>query len=156
MRHSEVLIPILLELIILAALFSAGFLVPSRANCSSSSQNNIVHFTIIESDTGSMEGMNGSALLPAGTSWPILRVHECQTVVISVSNVNSSEPHGFAISHYFDTPNGQSIYPGVELYPNQSFTVQFVADELGTFRVFCSVFCAIHPLMQNGELIVSP
>ncbi len=161
MRRS-LMIPIILELLIFGGLLATAVFMPTAAGCAASgnltqtqgSGNTTVQFTIYESDTGPMEGMNGSAY--HGTSnWPVIQVHLCQTVTILVKNVNSSEPHGFAIDHYFDELNGASNVPGVELNPGQSFTVQFVADELGTFRMYCSVFCAIHPLMQNGQLIVS-
>ena len=105
-----------------------------------------IYFLIVESDTGAFEGMNGSAY-HLSTSWPVLNVRQGQTVVIQVVNCASSEPHGFAITSYFDS--------GTTIRPGQSFTLKFVANEVGLFRVFCSVFCAIHPLMQNGLLNVT-
>jgi heme/copper-type cytochrome/quinol oxidase subunit 2 len=106
------------------------------------------YFLIVESDPGNpYEGMNGSAYQPPNTSWPILHVSKGQTVTIHVINCASSEAHGFAIDHYFN--NGLTAEPG------GSYNVTFTADQTGTFRVYCNVFCAIHPLMQNGQLIVS-
>ena len=105
-----------------------------------------VYFLIVESDTGVFEGMNGSAY-HLSTSWPVLNVRQGQNVVIQVVNCASSEPHGFAITGYFDA--------GTTIRPGQSYTLKFVADQVGAFRVFCSVFCAIHPLMQNGLLNVT-
>jgi FtsP/CotA-like multicopper oxidase with cupredoxin domain len=158
-RSTKFLIPILLELLILGGLFGISLLIPSGSpsscSTSSASANSTVNFTIIESDTGPYEGMNGSAYKSVDVNWPVIHVQRCQTVVIHVENVNSSEPHGFAIDHYFSTPNGASPYPGIELYSGQTFTVKFVADESGSFRMYCSVFCAIHPEMQNGLLVVS-
>ena len=117
---------------------------PGIANSSSSSST--VYFTIIESDPGNnYEGMNGSAFHLTG-SWPQIQVYQGQTVVIQVFNCASSEPHGIAITHYFD--RGATVRPGL------SFTLRFVANQVGSFRVYCSIFCAIHPYMQNGELIV--
>ncbi len=90
--------------------------------------------------------MNGSAY-HLSTSWPVLNVKQGQTVVIQVANCNSSEPHGFAITGYFNS--------GTTLNPGQSYTLTFVANQVGTFRVFCDVACAIHPLMENGLLNVT-
>ena len=105
-------------------------------------------FTIIESDPGSnYEGMNGSAY-HVSTQWPVIQVRQGQSVTIHIYNCASSESHGFAIIHYFNA--------GVPVAPGHSYTLTFVANEAGTFRIFCNIFCAIHPLMQNGELIVTP
>jgi len=103
-------------------------------------------FLIVEADPGNVyEGMNGSAY-HMDEAWPVMIVHEGQTVVIHIINCASSESHGFAITHYFDA--------GVALGSGHSYTLTFVATEKGTFRVFCNIFCAIHPLMQNGQLVV--
>ncbi len=106
-----------------------------------------VYILIVEADIGSSyEGINGSAF-HQNTNWPVITVYQGQKVTIHVVNCPSSpEPHGFAIGHYF--PNG------VELSPNQQYTLSFVASTKGRFTVFCNVYCAIHPLMQNGELLV--
>jgi heme/copper-type cytochrome/quinol oxidase subunit 2 len=114
----------------------------------SSSSGQIVHFTIIESDPPDpLAGMNGSYYKPLGTQWPVIRVHQGDTVIITIINNNSREIHGFAIVHYDDK--------GFSLAPGQQRTISFVADEVGSFRMYCNVFCAIHPYMQNGEVIVS-
>ncbi len=99
-----------------------------------------IHFTIYESE----KGFNDSADFTG--AWPIMNVHQGQTVTIRIINSESVEAHGFAIDHYF---------AGVTLRPGQSHDITFVADQSGTFRVFCNIFCAVHPLMQNGELVVS-
>ena len=106
-----------------------------------------VYILIVEADIGSSyEGINGSAF-HQNTNWPVITVYQGQKVTMHVVNCPSSpEPHGFAIGHYF--PNG------VELSPNQQYTLSFVASTKGRFTVFCNVYCAIHPLMQNGELLV--
>lgn len=104
-------------------------------------------FTIIEADPGNnYEGMNGSAFHQS-TAWPVMRVTQGQTVIIHIINCASSEPHGFAVQNYFVS--------GVTVRPGLSYTLTFTANQVGDFRVYCSIFCAIHPLMQNGELIVS-
>jgi heme/copper-type cytochrome/quinol oxidase subunit 2 len=125
----------------------SGFITGQTSLSSSSSQ--VLHFTIIESDPpDSLAGINGSYYKPLGTQWPIIRVHQGDTVIITVINNDSSEVHGFAIVHYDDR--------GFSLAPGQQHTISFVANEVGSFRMYCNVFCAIHPYMQNGELIVSP
>ena len=109
----------------------------------------MVEFTIIESDPPDpLAGMNGSYYKPLGTQWPIIRVHQGDTVIITVINNDSREIHGFAIDHYDDR--------GFSLAPGEQHTITFVANEVGSFRMYCNVFCAIHPYMQNGALIVSP
>jgi FtsP/CotA-like multicopper oxidase with cupredoxin domain len=114
-----------------------------------SSSSQVLHFTIIESDPPDpLAGMNGSYYKPLTAQWPIIRVHQGDTVIITVINNNSREIHGFAIVHYDDR--------GFSLAPGQQHTISFVANEVGSFRMYCNVFCAIHPYMQNGELIVSP
>lgn len=116
---------------------------PSSTGTSSSSKT--VYFTIIESDSGATEGMNGSAY-HLSSVWPVLTVLQGETVVIHLQSVNSSEPHGFSIFHYFNQ--------GVALEPGASYTVKFVANEPGTFLITCPIFCTIHPLMDHGEFIV--
>src|SRR5579864_5920235 len=94
---------------------------PGTANSSSTSST--ADFTIIESDPGNnYEGMNGSAFHLSGNEtipWPEIQVYQGQKVVINVFNCASSEPHGFAISHYFNS--GATVRPGT------SFTLTFVA-----------------------------
>ena len=76
-----------------------------------------------------------------------MQVHLGQQIEITVMNCASSEPHGFAITHYLDS--------GIVLRSGGVYTVNFTADEKGTFRVYCDILCAVHPYMQNGELVVS-
>jgi heme/copper-type cytochrome/quinol oxidase subunit 2 len=128
------------------AFWYAGFLSSQPTQSSASVQ--VVHFTIIESDPPDpLAGMNGSYYKPLGTQWPIIQVHLGDTVIITVINNNSREIHGFAIVHYDDR--------GFSTPPGQQHTITFVANEAGTFRMYCNVFCAIHPYMQNGAVIVS-
>jgi heme/copper-type cytochrome/quinol oxidase subunit 2 len=119
----------------------------SAPGVANSTVGSTAYFTIIESDPGNnYEGMNGSAY-HLSTPWPVMQVFKGQTVVIHVINCASSESHGFAVAHYF--------VAGTTVRTGQSYTLTFNANQAGTFRVYCSIFCAIHPLMQNGELIVS-
>jgi heme/copper-type cytochrome/quinol oxidase subunit 2 len=108
-----------------------------------------VTFTIFESDTGAMEGMNGSynEFYKGVYTWPVMKVQCNDTVVIHLENVNSSEDHGFQIIYYFNT--------GIALSPGQSHKITFKATKIGNFPVLCNIECSIHPFMQSGELIVT-
>jgi len=110
------------------------------------------YFLIVEADPGSpYEGINGSAIQESqnlSKPWPVMHVRLGQVVSIHVINCASSESHGFAIDHY-DDKTINAVPPG------KSYDVTFTANEKGTFRVYCDIFCAIHVFMQNGELIVS-
>jgi hypothetical protein len=80
-------------------------------------------------------------------AWPIIRVPNGASVNIVVCNVDH-QAHGFQITHYFDS--------GIEtVTPGQVVKVSFVAHQSGTFLIYCSIFCSIHPIMQNGQLIVA-
>jgi hypothetical protein len=124
----------------------------AKSNSSSPTAN----FLIVESDSAPFEGMNGSyyhtppfdqAYNSSLEYWPIIQVYQGQMVTITVMNCASSEPHGFAIGHYFNS--------GVTLGEGQRYIVTFQANTVGKFSVYCNVLCAIHPYMQNGLLIVS-
>lgn len=79
--------------------------------------------------------------------WPVIRVHKGDRVNILVCNMDPYSPHGFAIRHYLDA--------GVALMPHETFHFSFVADQVGTFTVYCSIFCPVHSYMLSGELIVA-
>ena len=79
-------------------------------NASSNPEDSNVTFLIVEADTGPFEGMNGSAY-HLEVPWPVINVHQNQTVVIHIFNCASSEQHGLAITHYFNE--------GVILQPDQ-------------------------------------
>lgn len=120
----------------------------------SGGSGNHAYFLIVEADPSSpYAGMNGSwieFLKNATASWPIINVKVGQVVSFHVINCASSEIHGFQITHYDDiSKNLISIQPGY------SYDVTFTATEAGTFRIYCGIFCNIHPGMQNGELVVS-
>jgi len=110
-------------------------IIPSGQN------NSTAVFTIVIS----RQGFNGSVSYSG--AWPIMKVHKGQTVMIHLENTDPLEPHGFAIDHYFDS--------GIALRPGKTYDLTIVADQSGTFRVFCNIFCTIHVYMQNGELIVN-
>ena len=118
-----------------------------QGSASSNPKDSVATFLVVEADPGSpFEGMNGSAY-HIGVPWPVINVYRNQTVVIHVFNCASSEPHGFAVTHYFNS--------GVTLPTGGSYTLTFAANQAGTFIMYCSTFCAIHPYMQDGEIIVS-
>ncbi len=79
--------------------------------------------------------------------WPVIKVHKGDRVNILVCNMEDYSPHGFAIQNYLDA--------GVALMPHESFRVSFVADQAGTFTMYCNIFCPVHPYMLNGQLIVT-
>src|ERR1700730_10464701 len=119
-----------------------------EGNASSSANSSNASFLIVQADPGSSwEGMNESAYHPITMNWPTIHVFKDQRVTIRIINCSPGEAHGFSISHYF--------VAGVTVREGQSYNVTFSADTTGTFRIFCDIFCAIHPLMQNGLLIVT-
>ncbi len=107
-----------------------------------SSSTNQIHFTIIMSH----QGFNDSKT-PYPNSWPILNVAACQNVSVHLVNEDPTEPHGFAITHYFNS--------GVVVRPGQTDDVTFTANQRGTFLVYCNIFCTIHVYMLDGRLNVS-
>ena len=137
MKRNLVLSVLAIAGLIAAAVFLA--LNPS-ANGAGSTAKSQVTFTLIASRTG----YNGSVNM--GTPWPLMTVHQGQTVTIHVKNEDPVEPHGFTVSHYLDS--------GVTLRPGETYTLTFLADQKGTFRVYCNIFCTIHVYMQNGQLTV--
>ena len=77
-----------------------------------------------------------------------MNVQEGQNVTIAVCNVDLEGAHGFQIDNYFDSRT-------ISQAPGQVLTVSFVANKVGTFRIYCNIFCAIHWAMQSGELVVA-
>ena len=78
--------------------------------------------------------------------WPVIHVHEGDTVRIVVCNEDMSQAHAFAIQTYFET--------GVVLAPGDAFEIVFVATVPGTFIIYCNIFCTVHAFMVS-RLIVS-
>lgn len=79
--------------------------------------------------------------------WPVIGVQAGANVTIRVCNVDN-QPHGFQISHYYDSKI-------VAMAPGQILNVHFVADQTGTFQIYCDIFCTIHWAMISGRLTVS-
>jgi heme/copper-type cytochrome/quinol oxidase subunit 2 len=140
-------IVIIIAVAIVVVAFSIPVLQHQTGDVSTTSNSSkTVYFTIIESDKGPDEGMNGSAY-HIGEPWPVMVVQLGDTVIIHIISENSQEAHGFTILHYFD--------PGVGLLPGGTYTAKFVANENGTFVITCLLFCAIHPFMDYGKFIVN-
>jgi len=102
-------------------------------------------FLIIASNTGYNDSVaHGVPSKP----WPVINVTQGQMVSINVCNTDSFA-HGFQIIHYHD---GQIYAVG----PGQVTHVQFVANEAGTFQIYCAIPCEVHLYMQSGQLVVAP
>jgi len=80
-------------------------------------------------------------------SWPVLDVPQGEDVAITVCNTYS-QAVGFQVTHYL-SQEIQAIQPG------QVLKVNFVANEAGSFDIYCAVFNPIHIYLQGGELNVS-
>ena len=127
-----------------ATTYSFHLLWFGTATCASHSSNapGTAYFSVIMS----ANGYNDSKIL--GLPRPVMNVTLGETVVIHVVNNDTTEDHGFTISYYY--PGGLILSPG------KCYDVTFTANKLGTFSVFCQIFCIPHiPWMQNGELNVN-
>ena len=80
-------------------------------------------------------------------NWPIITVEQGQNVTIVVCNIDV-QAHGFQVTHY-DDQNEVTIVPG------QVYRVSFVANQAGSFVIYCEIFCTIHWAMQSGLLKVT-
>ena len=110
-----------------------------------------VYILIVEADPPSpYAGINGSYYTSPLNQWPTIQVKVGQVVSFHVINCASSEAHGFEVSYYADINKGL-----VSISPGQTYDVTFTATKAGTFRIYCGIFCGIHPLMQNGALVVT-
>lgn len=79
--------------------------------------------------------------------WPVIHTTLGTTLNITVVNMDH-QSHGFQVAHYYN--NGIVAIPA-----GQTLHVTFVANEAGTFQIFCEIPCTVHWAMQSGELIVS-
>jgi FtsP/CotA-like multicopper oxidase with cupredoxin domain len=101
------------------------------------------YFLIIADLSGFNDSIaHGAPLNP----WPVIHVHEGDTVRIVVCNEDLSQAHGFAIQTYFEA--------GVILAPGDAFRIVFVATVPGTFVMYCNIFCTVHAFMVS-RLVVS-
>jgi len=100
--------------------------------------------------TADLNGYNDSVAhleKSPNTPWPVIIVNRGQTVNVIVCDDDDYSPHGFAIQYYFEQ--------GTALMPHQTFRISFTAYEDGTFLIFCTIFCPVHPYMISGQLIVT-
>lgn len=101
-------------------------------------------FLIIASSLGYNDSVTHGA--PAG-NWPIIEVPRGSNVTITVCNTYQQSV-GFQVANYVEGKI-ESVPPG------KTLTVSFIADEKGTFAIYCAIFCAIHLYLQGGELRVT-
>jgi len=96
---------------------------------------------------GSITGFNDSKAHGAPAKpWPIITVHQGQNVTVVVCNTDV-QPHGFQIAHYFAN-SAETLVPG------QALRVSFIADQTGSYTIYCEIPCTVHFLMQDGLLNV--
>jgi len=101
------------------------------------------YFLIIANLSGFNDSIaHGAPLNP----WPVINVHEGDTVRIVVCNGDMSQAHAFAIQTYFET--------GVTLAPGDAYKIVFAATVPGTFIIYCNIFCTVHAFMVS-RLVVS-
>jgi hypothetical protein len=101
-------------------------------------------FLVVASNTGYNDSIGHGA---PEKNWPIITVEQGQNVTIVVCNIDV-QAHGFQITHY-DDQNEVTVVPG------QVYKVSFVANEAGSFDIYCEIFCSIHVYMQSGLLNVT-
>ena len=143
----------LVVIIIVATLFSAAYALhlfgPSPPNCwvRPTGPANTAIFTVVMANQGLNVGFNGSKF--HSFPWPVMNVSVGQNVVIHVVNNDTSQAHGFTVTHFFDS--------GTIVNPSGCYDVRFAANTPGSFAVFCQIACTIHfPWMQNGQLNINP
>jgi heme/copper-type cytochrome/quinol oxidase subunit 2 len=110
------------------------------------------HFISLPKGASTLEGcdrpsgyvsivLDSSGFNNSGRSFPNLLQYKLgQTVNLLVCNLDSVDAHGLVIDHYFVT--------GVTLRPGQSYKISFVANDAGTFLIYCNVLCPVHDLMR--------
>ena len=92
-------------------------------------------------------GLNGSIhRVSPGSASVTLTFGKGDMVSIVICNNDTVQAHGFAVSHYFDR--------GVTLRPGDAYKVSFVARDVGSFIIYCNVFCTVHTFML-GKLTVT-
>lgn len=105
-------------------------------------------FLIIASDTGYNDSIGHGA---PEKNWPVVTVNQGQNVTIVVCNIDV-QAHGFQITSYYDATDGHG---DVTITPGQVIKVSFVANQVGSFDIYCEIFCSIHVYMQSGLLNVA-
>jgi hypothetical protein len=97
-------------------------------------------FTIIVD----LSGYNGSQSQPG--PWPVVTVQRCDKVVFNIIN-KDTQSHGFAVVYYSNA--------GLELVGGAHQMLEFQATRAGQFKLYCTIPCSVHYLMQNGLLNVT-
>jgi hypothetical protein len=151
-RRSKRVLAVVLIGIALTGFFTAAYTFHlfglGTASCASHPTNapNSAYFVVVMADEGMNIGFNGSKFHSG--FWPIMNVTVGTNIIIHVVNNDTVEPHGFAITSYFNK--------GLILRPGECSDVTFNASQLGSFQVYCFIECSIHVLMQKGEVNVNP
>jgi hypothetical protein len=100
-------------------------------------------FLIIASSLGYNDSIAHGAPVK---SWPVLDVTKGTDVSITLCNTYS-QAVGFQVEHYLEG-NTETVMPG------QVFVASFLANETGSFSIYCAIFNPIHIYLQGGELNV--
>jgi hypothetical protein len=100
-------------------------------------------FLVVASASGYNDSVGHGAPMKA---WPILVTSAGSNVTITVCNTYS-DAVGFQVAHYLQ---GQLEI----IQPQEVLRVSFLADQAGTFLMYCSVFSPIHLYLQSGEVNV--
>lgn len=91
-----------------------------------------------------LNGYNGSQSQPG--PWPVVTVQRCDKVVFNIIN-KDTQSHGFAVVYYSNA--------GLELVGGAHQKLEFQATRAGQFKLYCTIPCSVHYLMQNGLLNVT-
>jgi nitrous oxide reductase len=116
----------------------AAVLTPPPSPCAGVTSS--THFFTIKVN---LNGYNDSKFQTG--SWPIITVQRCDNVVFNVINYDT-QPHGFAVATYSNV--------GLEIVGGDHQTLSFQATRSGHFKIYCTIVCTVHYLMQNGLLNV--
>jgi len=103
-------------------------------------------FLIIASHLGWNDSeLKGAGVTP-GVVWPKITVNQGSAVNITVCNIDV-QTHSFNIATYLSTPVNT-------VAPQQVRHFSFVANQPGTFQIYCEIPCSIHIYMLSGQLEV--
>lgn len=145
-RYLKVLFPVvvvLLALVVLTAYASNSTIDSSLQALPAGCVKPAGGFLIIANSLGYNDSVEHGA--PAG-SWPILAIEDGSQVTITICNTYQ-QTVSFQVAHYLQGKT-ETIEPG------HTLTLSFLANEKGTFAIYCAIFCAIHLYLQGGELRV--
>jgi hypothetical protein len=139
LRTSEIIIVALVAAALATGGVLAVVLTPPLSPCSG-----IIgatrSFTIIVD----LSGYNDSQSQPG--PWPVVTVQRCDYVVFNIFN-KDTQAHGFAVAYYSNA--------GLELVGGDHQPLKFQATKTGQFKIYCTIPCSVHYLMQNGQLNVT-